>query len=141
MSQGNNVPTVPSEPSEPSDPSTPTITWNNGIKLDKTTGAESSSSNYSASDFIACDTSKTYTLSLTSSILSYNGNVFICYYDESQSFISCSENYVGSYHMGQEVLTTELSFPSNAKYIRLRFFADNDGVTAIDKSIITLTSN
>ena len=141
VSQGNNVPTVPSEPSEPSDPSTPTITWNNGIKLDKTTGAESSSSNYSASDFIACDTSKTYTLSLTSSMSSHSGNVFICYYDESQSFISCSENYVGSYHMSQEVLTTELSFPSNAKYIRLRFFADNNGVTAIDKSIITLTSN
>lgn len=140
VSQGNNTPTVPSEPSEPSDPSVPTITWNNGIKLDKTTGAESSSDNYSASDFIACDTSKTYTLSLTSSISSHAGNVFICYYDESQSFISCSENYVGSYHMSQEVLTTELSFPSNAKYIRLRFYADNNGVTAIDKSIITLTT-
>lgn len=137
VAQDNNVPTVPSEPSKPD---APTITWNNGIKLDRTTGAESSSNNYSASDFITCDTSKTYTLSLTSSILSYNGNVFICYYDESQSFISCSSNYVGSYHTGQEVLTTELSFPSNAKYIRLRFYSNNNA-SAIDKSIITLTSN
>ena len=141
MAQGNNVPTVPDVPSEPAEPSTINITWNDGIKIDKKTGAETSNSTYSASDFIACDTSKTYTLSLTSSMKSYNANIFICYYDESQSFISCSDNHIGSYSYGEEIFTTELSFPSNAKYIKLRLYADNNGITAIDKSIITLTAN
>ena len=131
--QGNNAPTVPAEPS------TIDITWNDGIKIDKSTGVETSDSNYSASDFIAFDTGKTYTLNLTSSLSSYSASVFICYYDENKSFISCSSNYVGLYHSDSEVLTTELSIPSNAKYIKLRLSSPNVG--AIDKSIITITTN
>ena len=133
MVQGNNAPTVPAEPS------TIDITWNDGIKIDKSTGVETSDSNYSASDFIAFDTGKTYTLNLTSSLSSYSASVFICYYDENKSFISCSSNYVGLYHSDSEVLTTELSIPSNAKYIKLRLSSPNVG--AIDKSIITITTN
>lgn len=135
--QGANKPTLPAEPTEPS---TPTITWNDGIKIDKSTGTESSNSNYSASDFIACDTSKTYTLNLTSSIASHNGNVFICYYNGSKSYISCSSNYIGSYQSSAEQFTAELSFPANAKYIKLRFFTDK-GASNVDKSVITLTTN
>ena len=130
--------TTPSEPTEPSEPTTPTITWNNGVKIDRSTGAETSDVNYSASNFIACDSSKTYTLNLASSMSSHAGNVFICYYDENKSFISCSDNFIGSYSGSSEVFTTGLSFPSNAKYIKLRLYADNNGITAIDKSIITL---
>lgn len=136
--QGNNAPSVPSVPSVPDTSSTIDITWNNGVKIDRSTGAETSDTNYSASNFIACDTSKTYTLNLASSMSSHAGNVFICYYDENKSFISCSDNYVGTYHSSPDVFSAELSFPSNAKYIKLRFYADNNGVTAIDKSIITL---
>ena len=147
VSQGNNTPTVPSEPTEPSEPTIPeppvttteNITWNDGIKIDKSTGVETSDSNYSASDFIAFDTGKTYTLNLTSSLSSYSASVFICYYDENKSFISCSSNYVGLYHSDSEVLTTELSIPSNAKYIKLRLSSPNVG--GIDKSVITLTHN
>ena len=139
VSQGNNAPTVPSEPTEPSEPTTPTIAWNDGVKIDKSTGAETSDTNYSASNFIACDSSKTYTLNLTSSLSSYSASVFICYYDKNKSFISCSSNYVGLYHSDSEVLTTELSIPSNAKYIKLRLSSSNVG--GIDKSVITLTHN
>lgn len=86
------------------------------------------------------DTSKTYTLNLTSSIASYNGNVFICYYNGSKSYISCSSNYIGSYQSSAEQFTAELSFPANAKYIKLRFFTDR-GASNVDKSVITLTVN
>ena len=135
--QGTNKPTIP----EPPVTTTENITWNNGVKIDRSTGAETSDVNYSASNFIACDTSKTYTLNLASSMSSHAGNVFICYYDENKSFISCSDNFIGSYSGSSEVFTTGLSFPSNAKYIKLRLYADNNGITAIDKSIITLTAN
>ena len=132
VAQGNNTPTVPSEPTRID------ITWNDGIKIDKKTGAETSDPNYSASDFIVCDSSKTYMLKLESSMSSQNGNVFICYYDKNQSFISCSDNFIGTYKGSSEEFTAELSFPSNAKYIKLRLYAFEP--SAIDKSIIKLTT-
>lgn len=69
---------------------------------------------------------------------SYNGNVFICYYDVNKSFISCSNNYIGSHSGSSEKFEAELAFPSNAKYIKLRLYAFEP--SAIDKSIIKLTT-
>lgn len=129
VAQGN-APTVPTN--------TIDITWNDGIKIDKSTGTETADNNYSASNFIACDPTKTYTLNLASSMATYNGNVYICYYNESKSFISCSDNFIGIHNGSTENFTAELSLPTNAKYIKLRFYATN--VSAIDKSIITLTT-
>ena len=136
VAQGNNAPTIPSVPDTPS---TIDIIWNDGVKIDRNTGAETSSAEYSASNFIVCDSSKIYTLNIASSMSSYNGNVFICYYDENKSFISCSDNFIGVHNGSSEVLKTELSIPSNAKYIKLRFYT-NGVASSIDKSIITLTN-
>ena len=131
--QGTNEPTLPPEPTIID------IVWNDGVKIDRSTGAETSSSEYSASDFIACDNSKTYTLNLASDFPTHGGNVFACYYDENKSFISCGSDFIGSYQSSSDVYTADLSLPTNAKYIKLRLFAAVDAST-MDKSIITLTT-
>ena len=136
VAQGNNAPTVPSVPDTPS---TIDITWNDGVKIDRNTGAETSNVNYSASNFIACDSSKTYTLNWASSVPISSRNVFACYYDENQSFISCGSDFVGSYKQSAEQFTADLSIPTNAKYIKLRLYAVHDA-SSMDKSIITLTN-
>ena len=87
---------------------------------------------------MACDISKTYTLKLSSSMASFNGYVFVCYYDKNQSYISCSDNFVGTYQGSAEKFTAELAFPSNANYIKLRLYATD--ISAINKSTITLTT-
>lgn len=140
IAQGANEPTIPPKLPEESEPTTISITWNDGVKIGRSDGVETSDVQYSASNFITRDNSKTYTLSLVSSMTSFGGNVFICYYDESQSFISTSDNYLGNYDVAPEVLTTELSFPSNAKYFKLRFYSSN-AASENDKSVITLTTN
>ena len=133
VAQGTNKPTLPPEPTIID------IAWNDGVKIDRNTGAETSSSEYSASDFIACDNSKTYTLNLASDFPTHGGNVFACYYDENKTFISCGSDFIGSYQMSSDVYTADLSLPTNAKYIKLRLFAAVDAST-MDKSIITLTT-
>ena len=133
VAQGTNEPTLPPEPTIID------IAWNDGVKIDRSTGAETSSSEYSASDFIACDNSKTYTLNLASDFPTHGGNVFACYYDENKSFISCGSDFIGSYQSSSDVYTADLSLPTNAKYIKLRLFAAVDAST-MDKSIITLTT-
>ena len=137
VTQGNNAPTVPSEPSEPS---APTITWNDGVKIDKTTGAETSSDNrYSASNFIAYDSSKTYTLNYGGTRTN-NVNIFVCYYDSAQSFISCGSEFVGTYKMSAVVSSIQLPVVDNASYIKLRYYSDNNASNN-DKSVVTLTLN
>ena len=137
VTQGNNAPTVPSEPSEPS---APTITWNDGVKIDKTTGAETSSDiRYSASNFIAYDSSKTYTLNYGGTRTN-NVNIFVCYYDSAQSFISCGSEFVGTYKMSAVVSSIQLPVVDNASYIKLRYFSDNNASNN-DKSVVTLTLN
>lgn len=133
VAQGTNEPTLPPEPTIID------IAWNDGVKIDRSTGAETSSSEYSASDFIACDNTKTYTLNLASDFPTHGGNVFACYYDENKSFISCGSDFIGSYQSSSDVYTADLSLPTNAKYIKLRLFAVVDAST-MDKSIITLTT-
>ena len=137
VTQGNNAPTVPSEPSEPS---APTITWNDGVKIDKTTGAETSSDiRYSASNFIAYDSSKTYTLNYGGTRTN-NVNIFVCYYDSAQSFISCGSEFVGTYKMSAVVSSIQLPVVDNASYIKLRYYSDNNASNN-DKSVVTLTLN
>lgn len=133
VAQGTNEPTLPPEPTIID------IAWNDGVKIDRSTGTETSNSEYSASDFIACDNSKTYTLNLASDSPTHGCNVFACYYDENKSFISCGSDFIGSYQLSSDVYTADLSLPTNAKYIKLRLFAANDTST-MDKSIITLTT-
>lgn len=132
VAQGTNEPTLPPEPTIID------IAWNDGVKIDRSTGVETSSSEYSASDFIACDNNKTYTLNLASDFPTHGGNVFACYYDENKSFISCGSDFIGSYQSSSDVYTADLSLPTNAKYIKLRLFAPD--ASTMDKSIITLTT-
>ena len=128
--QGTNAPTTPPEPAEPS---LIDITWRDGVKIDRSTGAETADSNYSASDFIDYNSNNTYKLAI--SIEFSLGNVFPCFYDSNKSFISCGTEYIGAYDTTTYECT--LSKVENAKYIKLRL----SGVSSLaDKSVITLTT-
>ena len=113
------------------------ITWNDGVKLDKSTGAESSSDKYSASSFIAYDNSKTYTLTLLDTSIT-DFTTFVCYYGSSQEFISCGSEFIGVYQNSEPVGEFTLPVVENASYIRLRLFK-NSGTSNFDKSVVTLT--
>ena len=113
------------------------ITWNDGVKLDKSTGAESSSDKYSASSFIAYDNSKTYTLTLLDTSIT-DFTTFVCYYGSSQEFISCGSEFIGVYRNSEPVGEFTLPVVENASYIRLRLFK-NSGTSNFDKSVVTLT--
>ena len=113
------------------------ITWNDGVKLDKSTGAESSSDKYSASSFIAYDNSKTYTLTLLDTSIT-DFTTFVCYYGSSQEFISCGSEFIGVYRNSEPVGEFTLPVVENASYIRLRLFKYS-GTSNFDKSVVTLT--
>ena len=94
------------------------VVWTKGIKIDKTTGAESSSNAYEASNYIEVDSTKTYTIELTdtTNATKADANVFVCYYDANRTFLSCSSNYV----INQTTYSNTIPLVLNAKYIRLR---------------------
>ena len=94
------------------------VIWTKGTKIDKTTGAESSSNAYEASNYIEVDSTKTYTIELTdtTNATKADANIFVCYYDENRTFLSCSSNYV----INQTTYSNTIPLVSNTKYIRLR---------------------
>lgn len=94
------------------------VIWTKGTKIDKTTGAESSSNAYEASNYIEVDSTKTYTIELTdtTNATKSDANIFVCYYDVNRTFLSCSSNYV----INQTTYSNTIPLVSNTKYIRLR---------------------
>lgn len=94
------------------------VVWTKGTKIDKTTGAESSSNAYEASNYIEVDSTKTYTIELTdtTNATKADANIFVCYYDVNRTFLSCSSNYV----INQTTYSNTIPLVSNTKYIRLR---------------------
>lgn len=94
------------------------VIWTKGTKIDKTTGAESSSNAYEASNYIEVDSTKTYTIELTdtTNATKADANIFVCYYDVNRTFLSCSSNYV----INQTTYSNTIPLVSNTKYIRLR---------------------
>lgn len=94
------------------------VVWTKGTKIDKTTGAESSSNAYASSNYIEVDNTKTYTIELTdtTNATKADANIFVCYYDINKTFLSCSSNYV----INQTTYSNTILLVPNTKYIRLR---------------------
>lgn len=94
-----------------------TLTWSVGTKLDSSTGAESASSQYSASNYIEIIDGFEYTLKRTTA--GYDSKV--CYYDENKNFISCSDESFVSITNGD--LEKTIPLIAGAKYFRFRAYA------------------
>ena len=112
------------------------LTWNYNTKIDKTSGDISEDISYCASDFIEVNEGDELTLR-TSANNSVNYSGRVCYYDESQNFLSCDS--------AETIRTTDSIFINNfvigsgVKYIRLRCYA---GVLAYQQAFTnSLTLN
>jgi hypothetical protein len=90
-----------------------TLTWTIGKKIDSSTGTESSSSNYAASNFFEIVDGYTYTLNRTG--VKFDAKV--CYYGASKNFLSTTSNNVISTDGAK---TATIPLISGAKYFRLR---------------------
>ena len=60
------------------------LTWNNGIKIDKNTGIDSSDENYSASDNITIQDGFTY---IVNQKFGGYGAVYVCFYDNNNQYL------------------------------------------------------
>lgn len=98
------------------------ITATQGIKIDKKTGAESTSNNYGASNYIEFDNSYTYTAhcSINSSNVPAGADYSysIIYYDANQHFISNNDLIAKADGICDKVIPNI----SNAKFIRVRYY-------------------
>lgn len=105
------------------------LVWTDSLKLDKTTGAESTDSSYFASDYISLVSGYTYTVGRTQAQSQFK--VEVMYFTADKSVLSVVEawgNTVGD----REPKSYVLEPPSNAAYFRLRGY---DG--AMDTLAIT----
>ena len=104
-----------------------TLTWFDGVKLDKSTGAESSDVNYFASDYVEIISGYTYTAGKRAG--TYPVGVNIMYYTADKQVIA-SAYQTGIPNAGTDTgeLSVVLVIPSNAAYFRLRCY-DSDYVT------------
>lgn len=94
------------------------LIWTDGVKLDKTTGAEGTSSGYAASGHVEIVGGYTYTAKLTMYDGSRYGGMNVLYYDASGNFISCVQLWAESSAEQSVVLTP----PANATTFRLRVY-------------------
>jgi hypothetical protein len=108
---------------------TVTLVWTDSLKLDKTTGAESTDSSYFASDYISLVSGCTYTVGRTQAQSQFK--VEVMYFDASKSVLSVVEAW-GNTAGDREPKSYVLEPPSNAAYFRLRGY---DG--AVDTLAIT----
>ena len=113
-------------------------TWTAGIKIDRNTGAETSDSNYHAGNYIDYDDSKIYTLYANEDSENTATYVYVCYYNEDKTFISCTDDYVGYAKYGYYA-SAELEIPNGTKYIRLRAYSKYGTVNDV-QSVTTLVA-
>ena len=88
--------------------------WQFGYISD--TGEMVSSTAIATFGYIEVNSSTTYSISLSTTVTGYR----ICYYDNTRTFISRSDNYTTS---------TTITTPSNARYIRIFINVDNVSIT------------
>lgn len=111
-------------------------TWLNGVRLDKTTGAESNAEPYSASDFIPIKPDTNYIISTASNYLLDMG---VCYYDKDNNFVGyfqAWEQQSSAIDCTGEWVTLEI--PTNAVSFRLRAFHILDGKQLERLSYVTI---
>lgn len=109
-----------------------TITATQGTKIDKTTGVESSSDTYGASNYIEFDNAYTYTAhcSINTSSIPAGGDYSysIVYYDSNKSFISCVDNFIKK---ANGICDKVIPDVANAKYIRVRYYLGTKSVDTV----------
>lgn len=113
------------------------ITWQQGVKLNKTNGTVEATghSAYSASDYIQLDKTKTYTLHLAIES-GTNMSCGIIYYTSGGSFVSLAADAV---HGQNDTFTYTLSIPSNATQMRLRSYDATNTYDWLDQLYITVS--
>ena len=113
------------------------LTWNYGTKIDKTNGSISTSTDYCASDFIEVNEGDIIDITTTITGTSPNYEIKLCYYNDSQNFISCDTNAL--IKADQSIFGGQSVIGSGIKYVRLRGYAE--GTDAQHTLVNSLTLN
>ena len=101
---------------------TETLTWYYDTKIWKDNGDISTSTEYCASDFIEVNEGDIIDIATTINSASVNYEVRLCYYDASQSFISCDTNT--SIKTERSIFRGQSTIGNGIKYIRIRCYAN-----------------
>lgn len=109
-----------------------TLNWSIGTKIDTSTGAETSSSTYAASNYIEIVSGWTYTLTRTK----YEYDAKVCYYDANRKFLSCTSSNLVSI-AGKELVAV-IPVIETAKYFRIRAYASGT-TTPLNESVESTT--
>lgn len=111
------------------------LQWFDSLKLDKTTGAESTETTYFASDYVELVNGYTYTVGR--SVAPSQFKVEVMYYKADKSVITSSVELAWSNDVGdKEAKSFVMTPPSDAAYFRLRGY---DGANIDTLSLITPT--
>lgn len=98
------------------------LTWHYDTLIDKNNGSISTSTSYCASDFIEVNEGDVIDVVTTINTTSPNYEVKLCYYDNSQNFISCDTNAL--IKTTQSIFRGQSTIGNGIKYIRIRCFAN-----------------
>lgn len=109
------------------------LTWSVGTKLDSSTGAESTSTSYAASNYVEIIDGWTYSLVKTSESAV---GAKVCYYDVSKTFLSTSGDVLVT---GTATETVAVPIISGAKYFRIRLYV-GEGVEDKHINAVTMTA-
>lgn len=114
------------------------LTWNYNIRIDKNTGdITTGSTDYFASDFIEVNEGDVIDITTTITGTSPNYEIKLCYYNDSQNFISCDTNALVK--TDQSIFGGQSVIGSGIKYVRLRGYAA--GTDAQHTFVSSLTFN
>ena len=105
----------------PAKEATETLTWHYDTMIDKDDGSISASTKYCASDFIEVNEGDIFNITTTINSTSANYEVKLCYYDNSQNFISCNNDAL--IKTNQSKFSGQSTIGSGIKYIRMRCYA------------------
>ena len=116
---------------------TETSTWHYDTVINKNDGSISTSTKYCASDFIEVNEGYAIDIATTINTTSPNYEIKLCYYNDSQNFISCDTNALVK--ADQSIFGGQSVIGSGIKYIRLRGYAE--GTDAQHTLVNSLTLN
>lgn len=105
----------------PAKEATETLTWHYDTMIDKNDGGISTSTKYCASDFIEVNEGDIFNITTTINSTSTNYEVKLCYYGNSQNFISCDNDAL--IKTSQSKFSGRSTIGSGIKYIRMRCYA------------------
>ena len=105
----------------PAKEATETLTWHYDTMIDKDDGSISTSTKYCASDFIEVNEGDIFNITTTIDSTSTNYEAKLCYYGNSQNFISCDIDAL--IKTKQSIFSGQSTIGSGIKYIRMRCYA------------------